>query len=289
MGADVGNANIVAEVLGGAGTANLARSVGASPEQIELALEVIVPRLSQALERNTLSRGGLADLVEAIGDGRHEAYLKRPELLGSDTMRADGDAILGHILGSKDSSRSLASRAAATSGIGEGIIRQLLPIIAALLMGGLAKATKGGLGDILSKIPGLPGGGSGMPSEAPRPSTVPGGSEMPRMPQPMPRSPQPAPGGGIDGGDSPLPIPGNDIPGVGRRQPNPYEDLSDVIRRGGTSMPGGGSLGGIVRDILGSVLGFQSKGFLGWLVRLIVMRWGWGLLQSILRRLLMGR
>lgn len=285
----MGTSNIVADILGQGGVNNLARSVGARPEQIASALNVIVPRLTSALERNTLSRGGLADLVEAIGDGHHEAYLKRPELLGSGTMRADGDAILGHILGSHESSRSLASRAAATSGMSESIMRQLLPIIAALLMGGLAKAAKGGLGDILNKIPGLPGG-SGVPSSSPRPMGSPQPTPMPRMPEPMPRSPSPFPGGATAGGDSPLPVPGDDIPGLGRQQPNPYEDLSDVIRRGGTSLPGGGgSLGGIVRDILGSVLGFQSKGFLGWLVRLIVMRWGWGLVQSILRRLLMGR
>lgn len=285
----MGTTNIVADVLGRGGVDNLARSIGAQPEQVNSALDVIVPRLSAALERNTLSRGGLADLVEAIGDGHHEAYLKRPELLGSGAMRADGDAILGHILGSRESSRSLASRAAATSGISESILRQLLPIIAALMMGGLAKAAKGGLGDILNKIPGLPGG-SGMPTPSPRPMGAPDATPMPRMPEPMPRSPSSFPGGATAGGDSPLPVPGDDIPGLGRRQPNPYEDLSDVIRRGGTSLPGsGGSLGGIVRDILGSVLGFKSKGFLGWLIRLIVMRWGWGLVQSILRRLLMGR
>lgn len=277
----MGTSDIVGKALGSSGLDNLARSVGARPEQIQQALAVIVPRLSQGLERNTLSRGGLADLVEAIGDGHHEVYLQRPELLGSEAMRADGDAILGHILGSKDSSRSLASRAAAASGLSEAIVRQLLPIIAAILMGGLSKATKGGLGDILSKIPGL---SPGPAAPASRPASPPDRRPQPSMPEPSPR-----PRGGYAGGDSPLPIPGDDIPGVGRRQPNPYEDLSDVIRRGGAQVPGGGSLGGIVRDILGSVLGFKSKGIIGWIIQLIVIRWGWGLLQSILRRLLTRR
>lgn len=272
--------DFLAQTLGGDGIESIAKSVGGRPEQVAAALGVIVPRLSQAMERNTLSRGGLADLVRAIGDGHHEAYLGRPDLIGSDAMRADGDAILNHLLGSADSSRSLASRAAATSGLSETIIRQLLPIVAALLMGALSKATKGGLGDILSKIPGLsPGGGA----SSQRTGAGPGGG-MPPMPEPAPRSNRPS-----GSGDSPLPIPGDRIPGVGRDQPNPYEDLSEVIRKGGGQAPGGGSLGNIVRDILGGVLGFQSKGVIGWIVRLIVMRWGWGLVQSILRRLLMGR
>ncbi len=272
--------DFLAQTLGGDGIAAIAKRVGARPEEVEAALGVIVPRLAQAMERNTLSRGGLADLVKAIGDGHHETYLKRPDLIGSDAMRADGDAILSHMLGSVDSSRSLASRAAATSGLSEAIVRQLLPIVAAMLMGALSKATKGGLGDILSKIPGLsPGGGA----SSPRPASAPGGG-MPRMPEAAPRSSWPS-----GGGDSPLPIPGDRIPGVGRDQPNPYEDLSDVIRKGGSQAPSGGSLGNIVRDILGGVLGFQSKGVIGWILRLIVMRWGWGLVQNILRRLLMGR
>jgi hypothetical protein len=61
----------------------------------------------------------------------------------------------------------------------------------------------------------------------------------------------------------------------------------------GAGMPGpvpaGGTLWSIVRSVLGSVLGFESKGFLGWLVRLIVLRWGWGLLKRILTRALTGR
>jgi len=40
---------------------------------------------------------------------------------------------------------------------------------------------------------------------------------------------------------------------------------------------------------LGGVLGFQSKGIIGWIVRLILVRWGWGFLQSILRRIFLGR
>lgn len=281
-GAVVADLDFLARTLGAEGIGAIAKNLGARPEQIEAALSVILPRLAQGMERNTLSRGGLADLVKAIGDGHHEAYLGRPDLIGSDAMRADGDAILAHVLGSNESARSLAQRAAATSGLSETIMRQLLPIVAAMLMGALAKATKGGLGDILSKIPGLSPDGNG-----PRP--VPGagrgaGGGMPRMPEPAPRSPGPA-----AGGDSPLPIPGDTIPGVGRDQPNPYEDLSDVIRKGGSQVPGGGSLGGIVRDILGGVLGFRSKGVIGWLLRLIVMRWGWGLVQTILRRLLAGR
>lgn len=271
-------AEMIGRAQGGAAVENIAASIGARPEQVEQALTVILPQLTRTLERNTLSRGGLADLVQAVGDGHHEAYLQNPELLGSDAMRSDGEAILAHVLGSEEAGRSLAYRAAATTGLSEAIIAKLLPIIAAMLMGGLAKASKGALGDVLSKIPGLGGSAPAGGAAPPRPAA-----------RPVSRRPDTAPaGGGIGAGDSPLPIPGDTIPGIGRGE-NPYGDLSDVIRKGGNSVPGGGSVGGIVRDILGGLLGFQSKGIVGWIIRLVVMRWGWGIVQSILRRMLMGR
>ena len=65
---------------------------------------------------------------------------------------------------------------------------------------------------------------------------------------------------------------------------NDYGNLPDVVRSGGRSADGA-PLGGAIRDILGSVLGFQSKGFIGWIVRLLILRWGWG----FLRRIVTGR
>ena len=280
--------------------AAMSKAEGLDADQVQAAIAAVTPLLVQRIERNTLSRGGLADLVSAIGDGHHEAYLQHPELIGSPAMIADGNNILGHILGGPDQSRRLASRAAATSGLSEGLLKQLLPIIAAILMGALSKQTKGSLGDILSKLPGgLPG--SGTP--APRGSDSDGGlgdigdilKKIPGMPggqapQPQRRTnlPESAPSSPrTSAGGSPLPLPGDHIPGIddGPRN-NPYGDLSDIIRGGAGAQAGGGSLGKIVRDILGGALGFQSRGLIGWVVRLIVMRWGWGFIRSILGRFL---
>jgi len=45
----------------------------------------------------------------------------------------------------------------------------------------------------------------------------------------------------------------------------------------------------VIRDLLGSVLGFENKGVIGWIIRLILVRWVWGFVRSILRRLFLGR
>ena len=130
-----------------------------------------------------------------------------------------------------------------------------------MVMGSLVRRTSGGLGDILSKIPGL---GGGAPS--------PGGQ-----------------GGGMGGGTART---GGMLPGPeGMQTPgrNPYGDLSDIIRRGGSAPgasagSGGSPLWRMVRSVLGSALGFQSRGVMGWLLRVVLMRYGWRILTALLRR-----
>ena len=56
----------------------------------------------------------------------------------ADTV-SDGNAILGHILGSPDVSRAVANNASSATGIGPDVLKRMLPVIATLAMGALAK------------------------------------------------------------------------------------------------------------------------------------------------------
>lgn len=257
---------------------NVAQTFGITPAQAEAAIAAVVPQLGRAMERTSLSRGGLADIVAALGDARYQHVLADPAALKSPETAAAGIGLLEQMLGNKDQSRALAARAAASSGLTEMLIKQLLPYIIPMIVGGLAKSSGGALGDVLSKIPGMPGGSTRAPSGF----DTGGGFGGPHAsaPQQQPYQPAPAPRSG-----SPLPLPGGHTPlGDG----NPYSDLSDTIRRGGSVGTSGG-LPGLVRSILGGLLGFQSRGVIGWIVRLIVMRWGWSILRFIFGRLLGGR
>ena len=104
---------------------------------------------------NTLSRGGLADLVEALGSGHHAGHLDKAEIFRDDAVRADGNAILRHVLGSKDRSRTLAARAARQCGLDARLVRAMLPGLAAVTMAGLAVRAKSSLGEILQRTPPL--------------------------------------------------------------------------------------------------------------------------------------
>lgn len=261
---------------GGQVVGNLAKSFGIDRQQAAGVLEAVIPELSRNMERQSFNRGGLADLVAALGKANYEKALAPNAPLTSPGIKEAGIEALDTVLWSKDRSRTVAHRAARESGVNENLIKEMLPAIAAIVMGGIDSKARGALATIGNEV--------GAPI---------------------------AKAADIDIGDQrPLPVPG-DRPGIGRAN-NPYGDLSDIIRRGGKSIPGGGkpraprapsdnngggiqlppgggSLDTVIRDLLGGIAGFQSKGVIGWIIRYFVVRWGWSFVQSILRRLLTGR
>ena len=105
------------QAQGGQALAELGKANGISAAQAGAVVAAVLPELTRAVERNTLSRGGLADFVQALGQGHHRAYLNNPALYKHPGAVADGNAILDHLVGSKDASRGIADRAARTTGV----------------------------------------------------------------------------------------------------------------------------------------------------------------------------
>jgi len=159
-------------ILGGGGgrvLPQLSDQYGISADQARGALEKLVPNLASGVYQNASQSGGLESLLGALQKGQHGDYLDRPESLADEATRLDGNRILGHLLGSKDASRRVASEAAQSTGLDSGILKSLLPVAANLVMGALSKQTAandnplgsllGDRGDLLSGL--LGGGGSG--------------------------------------------------------------------------------------------------------------------------------
>jgi len=135
--------------------ADLAEAFDIASAQADAVLRVVGPELAWALESNTLSRAGLAALVEAIGSGNHARHLDGGNVFRNAAAMADGQAILGHLLGSRDASRTLAARAAWQSGVDEDRIRAMLPGLAAVTMAALDARARVSLGPILDRMPSL--------------------------------------------------------------------------------------------------------------------------------------
>lgn len=134
--------NILESILNaqnGGAVRQIGQQVGLGEGETISALSALVPALASGFQNNAQSAGGLEQLAAALSGGQHQQYLDDPGSLGN--AAADGNGILGHVFGSKDVSRQVAANAAAQTGIDSGILKQMLPLVAAMMMGGMSRQT----------------------------------------------------------------------------------------------------------------------------------------------------
>ena len=134
--------DMIMSAQGGQTAQTAGAQLGLNQQQSQSAIAALLPAISSALKQNTATPQGLAGLLGALQGGQHEQYLENPQMLGQPQTVNDGNAILGHLFGSKDVSRAVAGRAAEQTGIGSDVLKKLLPLVATMAMGSLSKQTK---------------------------------------------------------------------------------------------------------------------------------------------------
>ncbi|MER8751236.1 DUF937 domain-containing protein [Mesorhizobium sp. M1050] len=264
--------DMLTQAQNGNGMQALAQQYGLSMQQTQAAVAALLPAFSQGLQRNTADPYGLGAFMTAMASGQHAKYFEDATRAFSPQGVDEGNGILGHLFGSKDLSRAVASQAAQASGVSQQILQQMLPAIASMVMGGLFKQTTnqmraaggfggGGnnpLGEIIEQMM-RQGGGMQAPAPQPQnPMDNPLGKVLQDMfgggaPQPQ-SQPQPAPN---PYGDNPLGKVLQDMFGGGAPQPqsraqpqqtqSPYGDnplgkiFEEMLRQGGGGfgIPGG--------------------------------------------------
>jgi Bacterial protein of unknown function (DUF937) len=298
---------------------NLARSFGLEPATATPAIDSMFEALALRVERATLSRSGVADVVTLLGNRESGRALSDSNNLAGAAVADAGNGVLDVLIGNKHISRGIAASAASAAGISDDVAKKMLPVVASMMMGALQRQTQPEFARLVRNVPALAVSRNGSPLPLPGEVPMDGGSSSQssdrggtwgsdetsdadeRERGPQPRSSRSSNGGG------PLPLPGDRIPGTGRDQPrgqprgqpqgqpggqpqdNPFENLPDIIRRGGVEVPGGGSLENVIRSILGGLLGFQNRGILGSLLQLFLVRFLPAILKRIFSRVVMGR
>ncbi len=145
--------DMMANAQNGQGMDALARQFNLSQQQAQAAVEALLPAFSQGLKRNASDPYGVGAFLTAIANGNHAKYFEDAQAAFTPQGMAEGNGILGHLFGSKELSRAVAAQAAQATGIGQQVLQQMLPAIAAMIMGGLFKQSTGQFG------PGQFGGG----------------------------------------------------------------------------------------------------------------------------------
>ncbi len=152
---------------------DIAKQLGIDESVAEAAVQQIVPGLVAGLAANAEDPSGAASLKKALSHDRGRVHTKSVK----DIDTADGKKIVRNVYGDKEDqvATKLAATATKASGAGDvtqDIIKQILPIVAPIVLAWLAEqflggkkeesakeeeSSSGGLGDLLG---GLLGGGS---------------------------------------------------------------------------------------------------------------------------------
>ena len=117
----------------------IAKKFNLDNQQATNALQSLLPSLKQGMQQNTQQQGGLESLIGALSNSQNQAYVEQPERLAEPQAVDNGNAILGHLLGNKETSRQVAQQAATKTGLDSGILKQMLPLAANMFMGSLTK------------------------------------------------------------------------------------------------------------------------------------------------------
>ncbi len=131
---------------GGDAMNQMAKQFGLNQAQVQSAVEALLPAFSIGLKRNAADPAGMGGLIQSMMTGGHANYFDNVSKAFNPSGIQAGNDILGQLFGSKDVSRAVAAQAAQATGIGQDILKQMLPAMASMLSGGMQQQMAGGFG-----------------------------------------------------------------------------------------------------------------------------------------------
>ncbi|MHB0982260.1 MAG: DUF937 domain-containing protein [Thiobacillus sp.] len=154
------------------GLQSMARELGVSETQAASGAEALIPAILGGFKKQAQAQPtgfeGLGGLLGQLGGGGLLDNVLAPQ----PTDVSQGNNVLGQIFGSRDVSRAVAQNAASRSGLDPSLLKKMLPMLAMLVAGYMAKQQgtgaaeqsspmSGGLGGVLG---GLLGGQGAKPA-----------------------------------------------------------------------------------------------------------------------------
>ncbi len=128
--------------LGDAALSQISGRLGADQSATSKAIAAAVPLLLGGLAHNAATPDGAQRLHEAVTRDHDGSVLDNPDALGAAAAGGQGNAIVGHILGDR---QSLAEQGISrASGLDMAKVGPLLAALAPLVMGALGRAQKSG-------------------------------------------------------------------------------------------------------------------------------------------------
>lgn len=157
---DLLNSDMGKQIIG-----SVSEKTGLDASQATKVVSSTLPALLGQMQNNLTSKDGASGLLTALTSGKHDGSILDNLggfLKGGDF--SDGNKILGHVLGGNQD--KMVKGLSAKTGVDSSMISKILPMLAPIIMGYLAKQTQkggvstgSGLNDILGGLMGGNGGG----------------------------------------------------------------------------------------------------------------------------------
>ncbi|MFP5467043.1 MAG: DUF937 domain-containing protein [Gammaproteobacteria bacterium] len=140
------------------GLQSIARELGVSETQVNRGAEALAPAILGGFKKQAQSQpGGFEGLGGLLGQLGGAGLLE--QVLGPQpTDVGRGNDVLAQIFGSKDVSRAVAQNAASQSGLDPALLRKMLPMLAMLVTGFMARQAGGGGAAMAQQAPSAGGG-----------------------------------------------------------------------------------------------------------------------------------
>ena len=167
---------ILTGAQGGQALDNLAERFGLTHEQADSAVKALIPALSTAFMTKAMHPGGMQDIAGAMTDDQHKQAYADPDTAAAPETQAKGGTVASNIFGNDAMVQTVVREASRYTGIPEGTLQQMLPVIISMVLGGVATAmhnqgmggwlgqiANSGLGNIFGQAgtAGAPGGAGG--------------------------------------------------------------------------------------------------------------------------------
>jgi hypothetical protein len=128
------------------GIQSIARELGVSESQAASGAAALLPAMLGGFKKQAQAQPsgleGLGGLLGKLGGGNLLGQVLSPQ----PTNVSSGNEVLGQIFGSRDVSRAVAQNAASQSGLDPSVLKKMLPLLAMMVAGYMAKPHGAGAG-----------------------------------------------------------------------------------------------------------------------------------------------
>jgi hypothetical protein len=127
----------------GAAMDTMAKQFNLAQEQAAQAMAALMPAFSSGFKRTAANPYDFSMLMNGMSSGGYAKYFEDMSRAFTPQGMADGNAVLEKLFGSKEVSRAIAEQAATLTGIGQDVLKRMMPAMADTIMGGLFKQMSG--------------------------------------------------------------------------------------------------------------------------------------------------